>query len=155
MNADWVSAFYFKGGVTQKTKALTMLGVHKILSHGKYLINQKRNSLHSVTQSSKRKYMKLDLYNILWKGSPGSSFKKQAYCVPLHSPPFSLNLCPEYLHLFPSKTQKEVPKSLSMETLKRQITPALWDIKNITLILGWGWFCKFWFMMQLESPRKF
>lgn len=53
-----------KGGVIQR-KALTMLGIHKILSHGKYLINQKQNSLHSVTRSSNRKYMKLDLYNIL------------------------------------------------------------------------------------------
>lgn len=134
-----------------------MLGVHKILSHSKYLINQKRNSPHSVTQSSSRKYMKRDLSNILWKGFLGCSLKKNKLVVCHYIPSMSalwisaLNT----MHLFPSKTHTEVPDSLSIEPLNRQSTPALWDIKNITLILGCSSFSEFWFMMQLESPTEF
>lgn len=136
-----------------------MLGVHKILSHSKYLINQKRNSPHSVTQSSSRKYMKPDLSNILWKGSLGCSLEKKktsllcAIIIP--SMPALWISALNTMHLFPSKTHTEVPDSLSIEPLNRQSTPALWDIKNITLILGCSSFSEFWFMMQLESPAEF
>lgn len=43
VNEDWVFVFFvLRVGSHKRQKHLTVLVVHKILSHGKYLINQKQ-----------------------------------------------------------------------------------------------------------------